>query len=479
MRKIAILFIILSISLLGQKESPMAKEIKKIKFPEIEWKLPEVGVDIKRVELPSGAILFLKENHSVPLIEINIFIKGGSSYLENGKRAVSELFTIMIERGGTENFSPSEFAEKLEINAISFDITENGYYYGVNMLTDKNVIDTALVLLEEALFQPIFDYEIMKIEKRKLAMEWEKKLDDPNSLLKEISNLVLYKDHPAGGIPDFNLLETIDGNRLVELKDRFVQPSNMIIGIVGDFESEDMKQKIKRIFCKKYNTDEIIGEIPALTPEAPKKVYLYNIKRPQALFHIQHIGKSAPFPEMYNVMIMNFILGGGGFTSRIVKKVRVEKGFAYRTRSYYSTFSPLSGEFYVYCGTRQDAVHEASRCILEEIKRIREEEVSCGELKVAKESVINSTVTRLGNDWNYIPRLLSLEILGLPLNYYITLNDNIEKVDVDDVLNAARDFINPEKLSIVIIGDKEKIDLDAFREQFGEVEFINYEIPGI
>ncbi|MCK4321942.1 insulinase family protein [candidate division WOR-3 bacterium] len=478
MRKIAILFIILSISLLGQKESPMAKEIKKIKFPEIEWKLPEVEVDIKRVELPSGAILFLKENHSVPLIEINIYIRGGSYYQNTGEKAVSELFTIMIERGGTENFSPSEFAEKLEINAISFDITENGYYYGVNMLTDKNVIDTALVLLEEALFQPIFDYEIMKIEKRKLAMEWEKKLDDPNSLLKEISNLVLYKDHPAGGIPDFNLLETIDGNRLVELKDRFVQPSNMIIGIVGDFEIDTMKQKFERILSDKYNSGKPSGDIPPLTEEPPRKVYFYDMKIPQGYFYIQQRVEKAPFPGMYNTMIMNRIFGGG-FDSRINLKVRVEMGLAYRVRGYYSIFSPICGSFATLSITRTEAAHQASKYILQEIERIRSEEVSEEELEVGKESMINSTVTRLGNDWNYIPRLLSLEILGLPLDYYITLNDNIEKVDVDDVLNAARDFINPEKLYIVIIGDKEKINLDAFREQFGEVEFINYEIPGI
>jgi zinc protease len=154
-------------------------------------------------------------------------------------------------------------------------------------------------------------------------------------------------------------------------------------------------------------------------------------------------------------------------------------GLAYRVRGYYSIFSPICGSFATLSITRTEAAHQASKYILQEIERIRSEEVPEEELEVRKESMINSTVTRLGNDWNYIPRLLSLEILGLPLNYYITLNDNIEKVDVDDVLNAARDFINPEKLSIVIIGDKEKINLEAFREQFGEVEFINYEIPGI
>ncbi|MCK4572459.1 insulinase family protein, partial [candidate division WOR-3 bacterium] len=348
----------------------------------------------------------------------------------------------------------------------------------VNMLTDKNVIDTALVLLEEALFQPIFDYEIMKIEKRKLAMEWEKKLDDPNSLLKEISNLVLYKDHPAGGIPDFNLLETIDGNRLVELKDRFVQPSNMIIGIVGDFESEDMEQKIKRIFAEKYNTNEILGDVTTLTPEAPKKVYFYDMKIPQGYLNIQHRIEKAPFPLMYNFMIMHRILGEG-FTSRINLKVRVEKGLAYHARGHSSIFSQVSGNFTMYSATRTDAAHEASKYILEEINRIRSEMVKDEELEVAKESMINSTVTKLGSDWDYMTRLMMLEILGLPLNYYITLSDSVKEVSIDGVLNVAKDIINPDKLAIVIIGDKEKINLEAFREQFGEVEFINYEIPGI
>ena len=479
MRKVAFLLIFLSISLIGEKESPMAKEIKKIEFPEIEWKLPEVGVDIKRLELPSGAILFLKENRNIPLIEINVFIKGGSSYLGNGKRAISELFSRMIQRGGTKNFGPDEFTEKLEINAIYFDVSENNYYYSVNLLTQRNVIDTALVLLEEALFHPTFDNEVMKIEKKRIIEDWKKRMDEPNLLIEEISRYIMFKGHPSGSLPDVRLLETADKKVLKELKNRFVQPANMIIGIVGDFESEDMEQKIKRIFDEKYNTDEIIGEIPALTPEAPKKVYFYNIKRPQALFHIQHRGKTAPFPEMYNVMIMDFILGRGGFASRIMKKVRVEKGLAYRVSSYYSMFSPLSGEFYVYCGTRQDAVHKASEYILEEIKHIREEEVSSEELKVAKEAFINSAVTRLGNDWNYIPMILTLELTGIPLDYYETLNDSIEKVEIDKVLLAAQNYLHPERLSMVIIGDREKIDTMALKEQFGEIEFIDYRIPEI
>ncbi len=479
MRKFIPLFVILSFSLLAEKESPISKEIREMEFPEIEWKLPKVGKEIERVELPSGAILFLKENHSVPLVEINIYIRGGSSYLKAGERAISELFTRMIERGGTENFTPSEYTGKLEINAISFSVTENDYYYAVNVLTEKSILDTALILLEEALFHPSFDEEIMKIEKGRLTEEWKKKLDDPNSLMSELSSYILNKGHPAGVMPDLELMESTDREKLKELQVRFIQPSNMILGIVGDFESSKMRERIERIFRKVYNTEEVVGEIPPLTEESPKKVYFYDMKRPQAFFYIQHRGSKAPFPRMYNVMIMNHILGGGGFTSRIVLKVRNEKGLAYSVRSYYSTFSPLSGKFYTYCGTKSDAAHEASKYILEEIDRIRDEKVSKEELKVAKESMINSTVTRLGNDWDYIPRLLSLELLEIPLDYYLTLNDNIKVVNDIGVLEAARDFINPEKLAMIIIGDRDKINIDALKEQFGEVEFIDYGIPGI
>jgi len=478
MRKLIPLLIILSISLLAEKESPMVKDIRKMKFSPVEWNLPEIGAEIERVELPSGAILFLKENHSAPLIEINIYIRGGSSYLGEGEKALSEFFARMMERGGSENFSPVEFAEKLEINAISFNVTENDYYYAVNLITNKNVLDTALILLEEALFHPIFNDEIIKIEKRKLGEEWKKKLDDPNSLLEEISKLVLYKDHPAGGIPDFSPLETIDGNRLKELKDRIVQPSNMIIGIVGDFEIYTMKPKFKRILSDKYNSGKPLGEIPPLTLETPKKVYFYDMKIPQGYLYIQQRVEKAPFPEMYNALIMSRIFGGG-FNSRINLKVRVEMGLAYRVRGYYSIFSPLCGSFATLCITRIEAAHHASKYILQEIARIRDEEVSEEELEIGKESMINSTVTRLGNDWDYMSMLLTLEILGLPLDYYVTLSDNIKKVNVDDVLNVARDYINPEKISIVIIGDEEKLNLDAFREQFGDIEFIEYKIPGI
>ncbi|MCK4526580.1 insulinase family protein [candidate division WOR-3 bacterium] len=479
MRRFIPLFIILAFSLWAEKESPISKDIRKMEFPQLEWNLPEVGKEIERVELPSGAILFLKENHTVPLIEINIYIKGGSSYLKEGEKATSEFFASMIERGGTQNFAPSEFTEKLEINAISFRVNENGYYYSVNELTSKDVLDTALILLKEALFHPSFDDQIIEIEKKKITEEWKKKLDEPNSLLRELSTYMLYRGHPEGSIPDLNLLKSTNQKRLKELKNRFLQPSNMIIGIVGDFKTPKMKERIENIFCDKYNTGAHVGNIPPLTKETQKKVYFYDMKRAQAYFNIQHRGEKAIFPEMFNVMIMNQILGGGGFTSRIVLKVRNEMGLAYRTRSSYSTFSPISGTFSAYCGTSSSTAHQASEYILKEFENIRDKKVSIEELKVAKESLINSTVTRLGNDWDYIQRLLSLELLGLPLDYYLSYNDNIEKVTLNDVLNAAQDFINPEKLAIVIIGDRDKTNMDALREQFGEVEFIEYKIPGL
>lgn len=479
MRKLLIIVLILALTLSGVKESPLSREIKNMEFSELEWELPEVGDEIKLINLESGAKLFLKENHTIPLIEITIYIKGGSYYLPSGHRGVPELFTRTLERGGTRNLTPEDFTLKQEINAINFNVKDEGFYYSVSQLTNSTIIDTALTLLEEALFHPRFDSKIMNIEKERLAEDWKKKLDNPGSLLREISHHVLYRGHPAGAIPDFNRVNSTKKEGLERLHERFIQPENMIIGIVGDFDTENMMNRIRTIFADKYNTGKDIGKIQPLNESPEKKVYFYDMKIPQGYFYIQHRGRKAPFPGMYNVMIMNQILGGGGFNSRIVLKVRNEMGLAYSTRSRYSMFNLPCGYFSAYSATRSNSTHLASKYIIKEIKRIRNEKVSQEELKRAIDSYVNSLITGLGNDWQYIPRLMEMMILGMPVDYYINLKENIENVNREDALKAAQDFIIPEKLHMVIVGDREKIEVDSLKNQFDEVEFMDYKIPGI
>ena len=476
MRKL-FLIILLGIGLLsGEMKSPMAKEIEKMRFPPLKWSIPQVGGEIAMDSI-NGSVLFVKENHNIPLIEITIYVKGGHLYLEPEKRAICELLAPMIERGGTKDLSPQKFSDILEYNAIDFSVDEGPDHYTIKLSCMKEVLDTAIYLLKEAMFYPAFDREILEIEEGRLKDSWRKKLENPGDALWTLAYYVTYRGSPAGELPDFSVFE---GNTVKELKrihHLFFVPENIIIGAVGDITLNEIKEKF-RDFVPDYTGNNPL-KLKPFGKEPEPGVYFYQLPIPQGYVLIQQEGSQDLFKEMYDVVIMDEILGGGGFTSRVVLKVRNEMGLAYSTYTYYNIFSyPFPPHFYAFSATRASAVHDAIQAIIHEIKRIREEKVSDEELRVAKESYINGIITRYSNDWRFLARILNLYIKNLPLDYYASLSKNIDTVGVEGVLRAAKKYLMPEKLIVFIVGDTSRIDVDKLKE-FGEVKFINMEVKGL
>jgi len=476
MRKI-LLIGLLSLSILaGEMKSPMAKEVERMKFPPLKWDVPEVGKDIKMLK-ENGSVIFLKENHNLPLVEITIYVRGGRLYTDPTDRAVCELLAPMLERGGTKDLSPEKFSDILDFNAISFSVDQGIDHYTIRLSCMKEVLDTAFYLLKQALFYPSFNERIMKVEIQNIKDTWRKNLETPSRALWILSDYVAYDGHPAGSLPDFTIFESRLKEKLQRIHRMFFVPEHMVIGVVGDVTEEEIRNAFKD-FKPDYKSEGLKDDVKPFSEEPQKKVFFYNLQIPQGYILLQERVRVEP-SDLYRVMLMNEILGGGGFTSRIVLKVRNEMGLAYSTYTYFSLFSsPLPTHFYAFSATRSDAVQDAIDAILNEIKRIRDEKVSEEEIKVAKDSYLNSTITRYSNDWRFIPRIVNLYFRDMPLDYYSKLAENINNVGIEDVLEAARKYINPDKLYILIVGDTTKIDLDKLRK-FGEVEFVNLEVKGL
>ncbi len=490
MRKMII--VLLFAFILFPQKSQMSKEIEKMKFPEIEWKVPEVGKEIERIILKSNAILFIKEEHKLPIVNISIFLRNsGYANLEYGEYLTSKLFLEMLIKGGTQKYTPEQIVEILESNAIDLYASEENDFYRIDYSFLPEFTDIALELLEEILFKPRFDENVLKLEKERVLDDFRRTLENPSSVLFYLKNYVLFPEHPASGYADIEGFKNLKKERLFDIHRIFFTPDNMIITAIGDFKNSEIKGKIENVFSDKYNNLGNISykkefkieyggigltmEVPVkkeLKPMKKNKVFLYNLKIPQGYILILHEGIRGFREDYFDLMIMHDILGSGGFTSRIVSKVRNEKGLAYSTWGYYDVIGKYKGNFEAFCATKIESIYDAIFYILDEMKRIKREKVSEKELKVAKESLINSTISRLGNPYNFITRVAHLELTERPLDFYTNYVENVKKVSIDGVFSAANKYLKPEEVSIIIVGNLERIDTLKLKE-FGEIEILN------
>lgn len=469
MRKI-ILFVLFAFIISAQK-SQMSKEIEKMKFPEIEWKVPEIGKDIERTILKSDAILFIKEEKKLPIINISIFLKkSGPAYLEYGEFLGSELFKEMLIKGGTSKYTPLEITNLLETNAIDISFQDEDEIYRIDISFLSNLTEIALQLIEEILFRPRFDEQVMKLEIERVLDNFKRTMETPNSALFYLEKYVLFPGHPASRYSDIEKFRNLKRERLFEIHRIFIQPKNMIISVIGDFNKDEFKNQIETIFNEKYNNDKELV-LKDFKPMLKNKIFFYNLRIPQGYIMIIHEGEKGYSDDFFDLTLMNDILGSGGFTSRIVSKVRNEKGLAYSTWGYYDKLNLFKGSFNAFSATKSDAVYDAIYYILEEMKRIKKEKVTEKELRIAKESLINGTISRLGNPYNFMQRIAGLELYNRPLDFYSKYVENVKKVNIDGVLNAANRYLKPDDISIIIVGDKTKIDTLKLKE-FGEIQFI-------
>jgi len=453
----------------------MAKEIEKMKFPEIEWKVPEVGKDIQRVVLKSGAVLFLEEEKKLPIIEISIILKkSGPPYLEDGEYLVQRLFYEMLIKGGTEKYKPDEIVKILEDNAIDISTSDEGDFYRINISFLSEIKEIALPIIEEILFHPRFDEGIMKVEKERVLDNFKREMEDPSEVLFYLFYRVLYPENPASRFANINKLKELKRERLFEIHKTFIKPDNMIISIIGDFNIDEFLKDMENLFKDKYNNEYKIPELKPFKPMEKGKVFFYDMKIPQGYILILHEGERGYSDDYFDLLIMNDILGSGGFTSRIVSKVRNEKGLAYSTWGSYIKRSLFKGYFEAFCATKSGSVNDAIKYIIDEVKRIKEEKVKEEELKIAKESFINSAISSFGNPYNFIRMVSRLEFYNFPLDFYSKYVEKTKEVNIEGVFNAANKYLKPDDFSIIIVGDKSKIDTLKIKG-FGELKFIQLE----
>ncbi|MDN3514114.1 MAG: insulinase family protein [Candidatus Brocadia sp.] len=452
----------------GKPESEGAKIVSGFKFKSLNFVPPKVD----RIVLENGMILYLLEDHDLPLFNITARIRTGAVYEPLEKAGLASLTGYVMRSGGTVSMPADKMNEDLEFMAASVETSIDRESGSASLSTLKKDIDKGLKIFADVLMNPAFPEDKIKLRKDEVIEAIRRENDNPTQIAhREFRRIMYDSKHPYNRKVEGTLesIEKITRDDLIAFHKRFFHPNNVILGISGDFNKEEIIGKLNTVFAGWKKEDNHFPEVPKVEKRFEKAVYYVYKDINQANVMMGHLGIQRKNPDYFPVMIMNFILGGGSFTARIPGRIRSDEGLAYSAFSAFQTARDL-GVFFVSCQTKLESTNRAISIALEEIDKIRKSPVAKEELTQAKETFVNQFIFRFTTSASIVAQKVDIEYEDLPLNYLETYLDNVQTVTQEDVQRVARKYLHPDEIKILVVGDKEKFDKPL--DSFGKVNVI-------
>ena len=455
----------------SEPQSEGARIISKFKYKPIEFTPPKP----KRVVLDNGMIIYLLEDHDLPIFNVTVRFRTGAVYEPEEKAGLASLVGSVMRRGGTRTRKPEQINEELEFIAASVETSIGRESGSASLSTMKKDIDKGLEIFADVIMNPAFPEDMIKKKKDETLESIRRENDSPRQIVFREFRKILYKeDHPYSrktiGYKD--TIENITREDMINFHNKYFHPNNAIMGISGDFDTEVILKKIKTVFAKWEKTKIDFPEVPQVEREFQKSTnYIYKDIN-QAHVVAGHLGIHRLSKDYFPIKILSFILGSGGFTARIPSKVRSDEGLAYSAYSAFHTPRDI-GFFFISCQTKSESTVRAITLALDEVRKIREDYVDDDELELAKDTFINQFIFKFTSSASIVGQMVSIEYEGLPLDYLETYVGNIKVITREGVLRVAKEYLHPDKIKLLVIGNMEQFDKPL--TEFGEVNTIELE----
>lgn len=458
----------------GPRQSAGAELVRRMTFPPLQVTIPQVGREVDRRVLPNGMILYLAEDHSLPILDAYAVFRAGSLYETAARPGVAQFTASQLRNGGTAHRAAEALNEELEMLGASLEASASAEAISLSLSALAKDTDHALRLFAEVIRQPAFEEKPLQVSKGRVIEDLRRVADNPSRLLAREFNRTLYTEaHPLGRPLTPAQAEAIRSEHLRDYYRRFFHPNNMMLAVVGDFRREEMAARIQVLFGDWPSSLLDLPPFPEVQPRYEQGVYIIPRSLTQASLTLGHFGINRLNPDRYAIELMDAILGGSGFTSRIMERVRTEEGLAYAVGTAFPTDTRDISLFRATAQTKNENAPRAVTAILEEMRRIQQHPVSQDELDRAKEALVNSFVFRFTSRFGIVVQLMTLEFDGYPADYLDTLLDRYRGVTVADVQRVAREYLHPDAITIFIIGDPAKFE-SAMRT-FGPVHRLTVE----
>jgi zinc protease len=408
---------------------------------------------VDRQVLPNGLVVMASQEHTLPFVTLRFLSDAGARHDPEGQAGLANL-TIEGLLLGTRTRTAREINDRIDYLGVSLSVSCSFDYAVVDFKVLKDNWEQGIDLLLEVITSPTFPEEEMRRQIRAIQSALIEQEDQPGVIAQKAFRRALFEYSPYGHAVE-GTIETLDRISTEQVRafyDRYFNSQSGILVIVGDVDNVDIQGVVERLSRWDAEGDGTAEEQPqqVFAPSATD----VRTDRPvsQANIVLGHPGIARANPDFPAVMVMNEILGGGGFTSRLLRRIRVEKGLAYSVSSYFEA-RRFPAAFQVVLQTKNDSAREAIRIARQEMRRLQNEPVSDQELDTAKNYLIGSFPLRYASQSGLAQLLGHIEYYHLGLDYFSTYADRIRRIQKKDVLEAARKYLQPDKAIVSIVAD--------------------------
>jgi predicted Zn-dependent peptidase len=436
----------------GRVPQVLSQRPEDLEYPPIELTTPEY----ERVEFANGMHGFFIEDHEVPIVDMTILIP--TDFPPEGKEGLATLTAEVMRDGGSEAWPGSRINEELEFVAASVEVDAVTRSINVHVNCLKKDLDLCLDVLGELLARPAFPEDVFELRRETMIEDQRRENDEPRYIARREYQEALYAGHPYSRHASIESASSLTRDDLVGYYEAYVAPDNAIVGIVGDVTKDEIMGRLEEALADWSGDPAPIEPVPEMDADVEPTVnYAYKDLN-QAVIMIGHLGVNSRNEDLPAIRIMNFILGGGSFTSRITQKVRTDEGLAYAAYSQYGDDPWAYGLFTASSQTRADAAGRAAGLIIDIIEEMREGGPTEEEFERARDTYLNQQVFQYESKAELIGRLVRYEHQGLPLDRAERMIEAMENMTVEDVRMAAREYLHPDRLTMVFVGDQEQFD---------------------
>jgi zinc protease len=459
------LLILLSLAIAGnslaQEKAPATPPAEKPAAAE-PWKqipippLPAFQAPLpKRVELPNGMVIFLQEDHELPLISAIARIRGGSRLEPAGKTGLVSIYGEVWRTGGTKTKTGDQMDDFLESRAAKLEADGDGDSTSLSLNCLKQDFDPVFALFLELLHDPAFREDKIALAKDEIYTGISRRNDEEGGIASREAGFLAYgKDNPYVREPEYATVAAVTREDLVKWHAQFVHPNNILFGIVGDFDSAAMEQKLRQAFTGWPKGPAAPQPEVTFAPAKPGYYYVAKDDVNQSAIREVTLGIERNNPDYYAVEVMNVVFGGG-FSSRLFKHVRTEQGLAYNVGGAIGAGYDHPGVFRVSMGTKSSTTADGIQALHAQLESLLNDPVTPEELRRAKDAILSSFIFRIDTPDKVLGERMAYEYYGYPLDFMEKFRAGIEKVTAEDVSRVAHKYVHPDAFAVLVVGNQE------------------------
>ena len=449
-----------------------ATDWNKIAIPPLPAFHPQ---EPKRIELPNGMIIFLQEDHELPLIDGTMRIRGGSTTEPANKAGMLDMYGEVWRTGGTKSQTGDQLDDFLEARAAKVETSSSADSTSISWSCLKGDFEDVFKVFNEVLRQPEFRADKLDLAQKEMNDAISRRNDDASGIAqRESAKLAYGANNPYVRQAEYATVAAVTREDLVSWHQTHVYPNRIILGIVGDFNSVDMEAKLRAAFGDWAKGPD--WQKPDIQFE-PSKAGYYQIAKDdvnQSSINMVELGIRRNNPDYFATQVFNEAFGGG-FSSRLFKSIRTAQGLAYGVGGGIGSSFDHPGTVRFEMGTKSASTIQAIQAIYKEIDDLPSRPITDEEIKTAKDSILNAFVFRLDSPAKILGEKMTYEFYGYPLDYLEHYRTGIEGVTKEQVAQASAKYIHKDQLAVLVVGNTTEFDKPL--STLGPVSSVDITIP--